>query len=60
QETTGTVMMVWKGKIGDRNKIKIKKEQGYLLLNHQAPMAHLLSLPLTPFEETRGRKMIEK
>ena len=55
----GTVRWFGKGKQIEIRK-KIKKEQDNLLLNHQAFKTHLLSLPLTPFEETRGRKRIEK
>ena len=43
-----------------RNKKKIKKEQGNPLINHPASMADLLSLPHTPFEKTRGRKIDRK
>ena len=41
-------------------KKQIKKEQGNPLINHQATVAHLISLLLILFEKTRGRNKIGK
>ena len=42
------------------DKKQIKKEQGNPLINHQATMAHLISLLLISFEITSGRNKIGK